>query len=376
MNLTLPTPTVTVGPAYATQNNAAFTAIDAHDHTAGKGVPVPSAGISLNADLPFNGYNATLLRTARLQSQSGALAAASDLGCLYNVNGNLYYNDGSGNQIQITTGGAVNVSSSGQITGMGGTSASVTYSSVSTKYTFWQATNISALIDSGAITIRPGTLSAHGITLAPPGSLSSDYQLTLPSGLPASTKIMTCDSSGNVGVVYDVDNSTLQVSSNTLQVKSQGITANQIANNTITRTQLAALGQQISSATSFAATAGSWTTVPNASVTITTSGRPVMIFLIPDGSASSSVVGTGFSTGFLSASIALLRGGAQIALWTVGGGVVSSSTNNFCWVPCGSVLYLDPVSAGTYTYTLQVEATNGSPQINVSNCKLVAFEIF
>lgn len=45
MNLTLPIPNITSG-TWGTTLNADFTAIDAHDHTAGKGVLVPVSGIS------------------------------------------------------------------------------------------------------------------------------------------------------------------------------------------------------------------------------------------------------------------------------------------------------------------------------------------
>jgi hypothetical protein len=53
MNLTLPVVGVTPGPTYATQNNAAFTTIDAHDHSAGKGAPISTSGLSYTA--PFTG---------------------------------------------------------------------------------------------------------------------------------------------------------------------------------------------------------------------------------------------------------------------------------------------------------------------------------
>jgi len=45
MNMTLPIPTVTLGPEYANQNNAAFLVTDSHDHSSGKGVPVPTSDL-------------------------------------------------------------------------------------------------------------------------------------------------------------------------------------------------------------------------------------------------------------------------------------------------------------------------------------------
>jgi hypothetical protein len=110
MGLVLPTVSVTPGPLYATENNTALTSIDSHDHTSGKGLQVPTAGLNINADLPFAGFNATALRSTRFNSQSATLATGSDLNCLYVVNGNLYYNNASGVAVQVTAGTGVSVS--------------------------------------------------------------------------------------------------------------------------------------------------------------------------------------------------------------------------------------------------------------------------
>src|SRR5256885_1034538 len=106
MGLVLPTPGTSV-PDWAAILNAAFSLIDTHDHTAGHGVPVPSAGIGINADLPFNGWNLTQARTLRMQQQSAAPSLASDAGCLYLTSaGDLWWNNGAGQHVQITSGAA------------------------------------------------------------------------------------------------------------------------------------------------------------------------------------------------------------------------------------------------------------------------------
>lgn len=107
MGLILPTVSVTPGPTYATENNQAFTDIDEHDHTAGKGVPVPSEGISITSDLPFGSQNATLLRSARFVNNGSVLALPTDLGCVYEKGGDLYYNNAAGTPVQITLGSTV-----------------------------------------------------------------------------------------------------------------------------------------------------------------------------------------------------------------------------------------------------------------------------
>jgi len=107
MNLVLPTVTLQPGPTYATNVNTAFEDVDAHDHTSGNGVLIPSAAININADLPFNEYDATRLRSVRFTSQSSALVDSADIGCVYNVGGNLYWNNASGTAIQITAGSSL-----------------------------------------------------------------------------------------------------------------------------------------------------------------------------------------------------------------------------------------------------------------------------
>jgi hypothetical protein len=66
MNLDLPTVSTTLGPAWATQLNEAIgvdgTGIDAHDHTSGKGVRIPPAGLDISGDLTFGDNAATNLR--------------------------------------------------------------------------------------------------------------------------------------------------------------------------------------------------------------------------------------------------------------------------------------------------------------------------
>lgn len=59
MGLTVPVPGVTPGPTYATEISNDLILIDAHDHTTGKGVKVPTAGLNINANLSFNGFGAT-----------------------------------------------------------------------------------------------------------------------------------------------------------------------------------------------------------------------------------------------------------------------------------------------------------------------------
>jgi hypothetical protein len=216
MGLNLPTVTVTPGPTWANNVNSAFSVVDSHNHSSGAGVQIPTTGININADLSFNGYNATTFRSVRLQSQASVLGGVNDLSCLYAVSGNLYYNSGAGQQIQLTIGGALNATSIGGIGGDYSTStASVSYSSASQTFTFWQSSGTSAYIDCGPLKLH-AIGNANAVTFGANASMSSGYTLTLPVSLPAVQSFMTLDASGNIAAPWTVDNSTIKVISNQL----------------------------------------------------------------------------------------------------------------------------------------------------------------
>jgi hypothetical protein len=112
MNLVIPNVGSTVGPTYASLVNAAFEAVDAHDHTTGKGVLVPSAGLNINADLDFNESGLTDVKMVALYNQ---VAAPSNVRSIYSSAGDLYYKNSAGTEVQITTGGSVNATGTGII---------------------------------------------------------------------------------------------------------------------------------------------------------------------------------------------------------------------------------------------------------------------
>jgi hypothetical protein len=107
MNLSLPTPSVTLGPAWATQLNTALTVVDAHDHSDAKGTRVKTAGISINDDLAYNGYGASELKFLQLEEQSGTLSGTLNARKVATFDGNLYWTNGDGTVVQITSGGTL-----------------------------------------------------------------------------------------------------------------------------------------------------------------------------------------------------------------------------------------------------------------------------
>lgn len=123
MNLDLPTVSVTLGPEYAFQNNEAFETIDAHDHTSGKGVPIPASGLNINANLNVNSMKTYNLYSTQYIDQAVALTGASNALSVSTTSGDLYYTNGAGNSVQITSGGTV-VTSPGTVTAFARTTVS------------------------------------------------------------------------------------------------------------------------------------------------------------------------------------------------------------------------------------------------------------
>lgn len=230
MGLLLPIPTVTIGPLYAFENNTALGLVDSHDHTTGKGVPVPVAGLNINSDFPFAGFNTTQARSYRMQNNPSVLALGTDVGQLYQVAGDLYYNNGAGFPIHLTVGNALNATSVGGFGGDYATStATAYYTSLSHTFTFWSNTNTFALMDQGPTKIHNTAVNGKGVTLSAPTGLSADYGIVFPAANPGSTKLVGWDSTGHLLPSYDLDGVTLDFSGTTLEVKTGGIGPSQVA---------------------------------------------------------------------------------------------------------------------------------------------------
>lgn len=197
-NMGMPVPVVSVdpGPDWANNINASLSIIDSHNHSSGQGVQIGPSGININADLPLNNNNLTTARTVRFQSQLSPISAASpDLGCLYESGVDLYYNDGSGNQIRITSGGSV-AGSTGTITGLPSGTAGASFAAGT--FTFQSATSTPATMNVGPLVVGNQVTSSNTVTIAPNASIASNYNFTLPASLPAASNYMTLDNSGNV----------------------------------------------------------------------------------------------------------------------------------------------------------------------------------
>ena len=146
MGLAQPTPGAD-GDVWGEEINSNSDIVDGHNHASGKGVPIPSAGININDDLPFGSNRATQLGGIVLRD---AVADDDDLGATYRKSKDLYFTDGDGNNVRITANGAV-AGTPGSIAGLT-SPAAATYSSGDGTFTWEQDTNTPAPMDSGPVT--------------------------------------------------------------------------------------------------------------------------------------------------------------------------------------------------------------------------------
>lgn len=211
MGMPIPVVGTDPGPDWANNINASLSIVDQHDHSAGKGVQVTPAGLNISTDLPFLSNNATQLRSTRYTAQGSPLSGPSDLGVLYVSGVDLYYNDENGNQVRITQSGSV-TGSSGTITGLPSGTASASFAA--STFTFQSATNTPAIMAVGPLKVGTNTVSPKTVTIAPPGGLAANYNLTLPNGLPGSTSFLTLDTSGNMASVASTGSGNVVLSDN------------------------------------------------------------------------------------------------------------------------------------------------------------------
>ena len=152
------------------------------------------------------------------------------------------------------------------------------------------------------------------------------------------------------------------------KLKDGTISTAKVADGAVTDTKHDDLDEQVSSSTStFTTSSTSYTDVTNATVTITTYGKPVFVFLTSIDTSNGASLGDATSTSQL--SFKLLRDITSVG--EIGKNLSSSGRNDV--IPVAGLTWIDQPSAGTYTYKLQTKTSSGSVDILYS--KLVAFEL-
>lgn len=201
LGITLPTVGVTAGPTWASNLNTAISAIVAVLET-----KVTPAGMDINADLSFRSggtsYRAKDVKAVSLTNQDSTLAAGTYPTTLFSTDadGELYYNDNSGRQVQVTSDGSVNVSTTGGITGSGyGTgSVEVNWDSGTSTYRMRDGAGADDFAHIAVDDVKLNDGSAHTLTVAAP-AMAADYTLTLPNAVPAaSNSLLEMATSGAV----------------------------------------------------------------------------------------------------------------------------------------------------------------------------------
>lgn len=335
MMLPVPIPGQDPGPDYATNNSNSLNIIDVHNHSAGQGVQINPNGLNINADLPMNGNNLTLVNTINFTALGATLPGiAPNLGCLYVAGNELVYNDEAGNIVPITNNGNVNAGA-GSITGLPSGTAGVSYSSVSKTFVFQSATSTPANLDGGSVIVRKVIASSPGITIAAPNSLSADYTATLPAAPPSVPSFLSMDTSGTITASTPViPSANIIVSSGTGSIQST--------------------------------TSATYVDIPGMSTTITTVGRPVRIGMQPDGIGVAQTAQTNSGSVL---QFALLRDGVIIGEW-----IINVTSERMDQSPSAFNFIDVSPSAATHIYKWQFQVNAGTGSL--LNTVSVAWEMY
>jgi hypothetical protein len=188
MSLIVPEVLVTTGPTYATQVNTALDVIDAHDHSPGSGVRISPSGLNINADLPFNQFSATNLKSATLSAQ---LSASIGNGAVYRVADDLFYKRGDGTVVQITTAAGVNVSGVGGITGLVAP-ASATYTALSSTFGWFSDASTFSKLACGDLQVfsRAGSVGTVQAVTLKADVTTSAYDFNFPVAAPSANQLL------------------------------------------------------------------------------------------------------------------------------------------------------------------------------------------
>lgn len=358
-NMNLPVPAVGTesGPDYALDINNCMAVLDNHSHAPGSGVPVTVDGLSINADLTFQSHNATSLRSIRFTPQGSSLVSATDLGCVYVIGADLYFNDTAGNVVRITQSGGV-AGSPGSISNLT-SPASASYSSSTQTFT-WQSNALTpANLDAASIVLRNLAASSKGLTLSPPPSMAADLNQTLPV-TPSVSSFMTMANTGAMSTSIPVTNG---IALSNLAIRSVATAA---PSGGVLRTNASA--NPGTTSTSYVTT--------GATGTLVTNGRQVVIMVVGNDTGTIPTLSAVNSSGSTSTGhFAIYRDGVLINQVQIGASA-SGAPNTGAFASPSSLNCIDfGASAGTHTYEVFMKAPSSAITVGVSNIRLIAYEI-
>lgn len=349
MALTLPVVSQTPGPTWASEINADLSLIDSHNHTSGNGALVPVSGLDINADLSLATNALTNVERVGLLDQ----ASLASLNSVYANNGELWWNDGSGNNVQITSGGTVNVGGSGNIGGIV-PSAAVNYDSPTLSFVFDDENSNPAGLTVG--TVDCSSVVIDGITVNR-SSGSGAYTLSLPSAAPGSNSFLTCTTGGAIGYITQT--------------------------NGIQRSMLVAVGQIVPAYQyDGPISAPGNLLLP---VNITTTGRPLFVGVTTITTAPSSAgirLNNAAGANYCSASLAVNITSASPPVGFTAGNYLNIafagqvSASGALIIPASSLNGIVALPAGTYTLQCVLTSISGGGTPNLAmNGSLFAYEL-
>lgn len=160
---------------------------------------------------------------------------------------------------------------------------------------------------------------------------------------------------------------------NSLQSGLQDGTA--LGSGVITASALGTTYVKSTSCGSFSTLSTSYVTVTNLSVQIQGVGRPIVVMLVPDGTALARITSSNVSAS-TEARFQVLRTvdttSTQIAEWALTSGAAAVASVSV-GVPTGLFIFDSTAATGTNTYTLYARAVTGTA--SVFNSSLVAYQI-
>lgn len=224
MSLTIPTLNGDPG-VWDTYLSASLETIDLHDHTTGKGVKVPSAGLNINADLTFAGYAATNLKAAAFTTQA-SYSTNSSL-WVKTSDGELYWRNATGTDVKVTSGASLNLSLVGGIAGdYAAASASLYYDDAAEAYRFLEAApapNDWSYVKAGGVDVYEHASGiANYVALRSPAALAATYTVTFPAAVPGSTQLVQVSSAGAMTFSNTVVNSLTMTANAHITVSGTG----------------------------------------------------------------------------------------------------------------------------------------------------------
>ncbi len=165
---------------------------------------IVTSEITIDANLEFNSYKAIELGGARFNSLTAAEASsgAGKSNTLEVVAGELRFVDGNGVSVQLTSGGSVNITGTGGISGnYVSTDADVSYNAATDTYTFLDESGPPAKpakMDHGSILLRYETAAAPAITVSSPATLTGGaYNFVLPAAVGSGYQMLAADDVGS-----------------------------------------------------------------------------------------------------------------------------------------------------------------------------------